>query len=283
MSFVAPDEKAYLRDIEKLTRIKLTEMPLPEDFVVEARRLPLPAKKDVEDAVHGADRGRQGRGGGRPGTGRDGQQRGGRGGERGGEGRPQAAAGHGRNRDEAPRHSEPRRDAPRHEERGSRVATAHVRDEAPRQNGERRPVAIEISGQRPAWVGRAQDGRQGQAPREDRGHRSDQNGQRNVGGRHGESRTGDGRHQGQGRPNFDPLKAYADAAQSTGVEPAPVPKRLRETGQLHTAPRPEGGRNDGSPRPNKPHGQRRFGNGGGRPQGGPAGGGGRRSGAGRSS
>ncbi len=35
-SFVAPDEKPYLRDIEKLTRIKLDVMPLPENFAKEA-------------------------------------------------------------------------------------------------------------------------------------------------------------------------------------------------------------------------------------------------------
>ncbi|MBT2187942.1 DEAD/DEAH box helicase [Sphingobium sp. H33] len=267
MSFVAPDEKPYLRDIEKLTRIKLTEMPLPEDFVVEARRLPLPSKKAVDEAVHGdAGRGRQGRGGGRPGTGRDGQQRGG---ERGGERRTHG--GPGRNRDEAPRHSEPRRDERGRNDHAPRVATAQVRDEAPRHNGERRPVAIEISGQRPAWVNRAQEGRQGHDGRVARDERGGHHGQRNAGGRHGESRNGDGRHQGQGRPGFDPLKVYSDAATSSGGEP--MPKRMRDGVQPQGNPR-----GDGAPRGGKPQGQRRFG-GGGRPQGGN--GGGRRSGAGR--
>jgi len=45
MSFVAPDEKPYLRDIEKLTRVRLEPMNLPEDFVQEARRLPAPSRK----------------------------------------------------------------------------------------------------------------------------------------------------------------------------------------------------------------------------------------------
>jgi ATP-dependent RNA helicase RhlE len=44
-SFVAPDEKAYLRDIEKLTGVKLMMLPLPDDFAKEASRLPLPSKK----------------------------------------------------------------------------------------------------------------------------------------------------------------------------------------------------------------------------------------------
>ncbi|MBO9581806.1 MAG: DEAD/DEAH box helicase [Sphingobium sp.] len=51
MSFVAPDEKPYLRDIEKLTRVKLDIMPLPEDFTREAARLPLPSRKQVQTAV----------------------------------------------------------------------------------------------------------------------------------------------------------------------------------------------------------------------------------------
>ncbi len=45
ISFVAPDERAYLRDIEKLTRVKLTPMQLPENFVREAAKLPAPSRK----------------------------------------------------------------------------------------------------------------------------------------------------------------------------------------------------------------------------------------------
>jgi ATP-dependent RNA helicase RhlE len=50
ISFVAPDEKPYLRDIEKLTRVKLTPMPLPENFLEEARRLPAPARPKPADS-----------------------------------------------------------------------------------------------------------------------------------------------------------------------------------------------------------------------------------------
>jgi ATP-dependent RNA helicase RhlE len=48
LSFVAPDEKPYLRDIEKLTGIKLQAMPLPEGFVSDAAKLPAPAKPAPE-------------------------------------------------------------------------------------------------------------------------------------------------------------------------------------------------------------------------------------------
>jgi ATP-dependent RNA helicase RhlE len=39
ISFVADDEKSYLRDIEKLTRVKPTMMPLPEGFTAEAAKI----------------------------------------------------------------------------------------------------------------------------------------------------------------------------------------------------------------------------------------------------
>ena len=45
VSFVASDEKPYLRDIERLTGVKLMPLPLPEDFAKEAARLPAPRRK----------------------------------------------------------------------------------------------------------------------------------------------------------------------------------------------------------------------------------------------
>ena len=45
IGYCAPDEKAYLRDIEKLTRVKLTPQALPEDFQRQAARLPAPSRK----------------------------------------------------------------------------------------------------------------------------------------------------------------------------------------------------------------------------------------------
>ena len=72
LSFIAPDEKPYLRDIEKLTGVKLTPMPLPEGFREEAAKLPKPAPQRAEEprrhghgqghgqgARHGEPRGEQ--------------------------------------------------------------------------------------------------------------------------------------------------------------------------------------------------------------------------------
>ncbi|MDP3674125.1 MAG: DEAD/DEAH box helicase [Novosphingobium sp.] len=50
ISFVSPDEKAYLRDIEKLTQVKLMPLPLPEGFREAAAKLPAPAAQRREDA-----------------------------------------------------------------------------------------------------------------------------------------------------------------------------------------------------------------------------------------
>lgn len=72
ISFVAPDEKPYLRDIERLTRVKLTQQALPDDFEKQASRLPLPSRKAVQEAVsedgrpaHHQPRGRRAGGEGR--------------------------------------------------------------------------------------------------------------------------------------------------------------------------------------------------------------------------
>jgi ATP-dependent RNA helicase RhlE len=43
-SFVAPDERPYLKDIEKLTGIKLKQVALPADFLALAAKLPAPLK-----------------------------------------------------------------------------------------------------------------------------------------------------------------------------------------------------------------------------------------------
>ena len=57
-----------MRDVEKLTRVKPTELPLPADFMTEAKRLPAPAAASRDDRERDAlgARGRNdGRGGGR--------------------------------------------------------------------------------------------------------------------------------------------------------------------------------------------------------------------------
>ncbi|WP_088310410.1 DEAD/DEAH box helicase [Novosphingobium sp. B 225] len=70
-SFCAPDEKAYLKDIERLTGVKLMPQPLPEDFQKEAARLPLPTRKpaEAEQDARRDERDARGRGGARGGGG----------------------------------------------------------------------------------------------------------------------------------------------------------------------------------------------------------------------
>jgi ATP-dependent RNA helicase RhlE len=68
LAFVSPDERGSMRDIERLTRVKPTELRLPEDFLVEQKRLPLPKAATQDDRERDAlgARGRNdGRGGGR--------------------------------------------------------------------------------------------------------------------------------------------------------------------------------------------------------------------------
>ena len=63
ISFCAPDEKSYLRDIERLTRIKLDPVPLPENFVAQVASMPKPAPEaPVVEQRHsrGGDRGERG-------------------------------------------------------------------------------------------------------------------------------------------------------------------------------------------------------------------------------
>jgi ATP-dependent RNA helicase RhlE len=67
VSFVAPDEKTYIRDIERLTDVKLAQLPLPENFQQEAARLPAPSRKpaEAEQDARREERDARGRGGAR--------------------------------------------------------------------------------------------------------------------------------------------------------------------------------------------------------------------------
>ncbi|MBS0255026.1 MAG: DEAD/DEAH box helicase [Proteobacteria bacterium] len=138
ISFVAPDEKPYLRDIEKLTGVKLAPQSLPEDFLREAARLPAPARRPAGEQAERPAGGR-----GRDGQGRDGQGRGGqRHGERGRPERgPRQRAEHDRARAEA-RAADPRRDMPRGD-RPERTGSDQprraegARHEAPRRDDRR--------------------------------------------------------------------------------------------------------------------------------------------------
>ncbi|MES2493808.1 MAG: DEAD/DEAH box helicase [Pseudomonadota bacterium] len=49
LSYVAPDERPYLRDIEKLTQVKLMPRALPDDFLKLAAALPAPKRVDATE------------------------------------------------------------------------------------------------------------------------------------------------------------------------------------------------------------------------------------------
>ena len=61
-SFCAGDEKPYLRDIERLTRIKLEVVPLPENVVAQVNAMPKPAPARPERDPRAGNRGHSGRG-----------------------------------------------------------------------------------------------------------------------------------------------------------------------------------------------------------------------------
>ena len=76
ISFCAPDEKPYLRDIERLTDIKLMPLPLPDGFLAEAARLPVASRKpdEAEQDARRDARDARGRSGNRGGGDRSGGQ-----------------------------------------------------------------------------------------------------------------------------------------------------------------------------------------------------------------
>ncbi|PEQ12204.1 DEAD/DEAH box helicase [Novosphingobium sp. PC22D] len=160
ISFVAPDERAYLKDIERLTRVRLTPMPLPEDFLAEAARLPKPAQRKPA-----ADNGGQRRSGG-------GKPRG----ERRRDDRP-----HSERREDRPRRDRPRDDRPRSDRpRGDRPSDQQRRDD------HRRDDRAASGGKRESQHGHKRDG---QHRHDDKGEQ----GKRRFGGSGG---TGVGAHKG---------------------------------------------------------------------------------------
>lgn len=163
ISFCAPDEKPYLRDIERLTKVKPDVMPLPENFLADAARLPAPSRRPADeehDARRDHGRGRPGgqrgdggrREGGRSGGGRSegGRSEGGRsqGGRRDGaagprpDRRPDDRATADRNgqdrRREAPRADAPRADNGRHEATGEAATKRRFRPRGPATTGQHR-------------------------------------------------------------------------------------------------------------------------------------------------
>ncbi|MET0310106.1 MAG: DEAD/DEAH box helicase, partial [Sphingomonas sp.] len=82
ISYCADDERPYLRDIERLTRQKVTIDPLPADFVNESNKIkstrsPMPVSRDEQNGRNGRAMQHQGqrRDGQRPGGARDGAPR----------------------------------------------------------------------------------------------------------------------------------------------------------------------------------------------------------------
>ena len=108
ISLCAPDEKAYLRDIERLTSVKLEPVSLPTDFLVEAARLPQPPRRPEGEGErsHGNGRNGQDRRGGQP---RGAPRNAGGGGDAGADGqakrrfRPRGAPGVGQHRSKVTR------------------------------------------------------------------------------------------------------------------------------------------------------------------------------------
>ncbi len=141
VSFVAPDEKPYLRDIEKLTGVKLMPQSLPENFAKEAARLPAPSRKpaELEQDARREERDRRGRGG--PGAGRSGAGRnnnrspGGQ--SRDGQSRDQYARNEHVRKEWAPRERGPVHNPLAHEDR---IAGEH---RPARTDGDRRPARPE--------------------------------------------------------------------------------------------------------------------------------------------
>lgn len=205
ISYVAPDEKAYLRDIQRLTGVKLGAMPLPEDFTQEAARLPAPAKRKPAEP-HGRG---GGRGGPRGRTGGRGDERRGPQSERRG-GRPQR----GQRRQEAPSGYDPihaERDAERPQRADRARGERPRRDDRPRrdnlrsdfQRGERRrderprhdrPFGERPRGERSQGEHRHGDSRRNEHPRSERPRGERPRGERPQGERrHSEKRHGEGR------------------------------------------------------------------------------------------
>ncbi|HZG33824.1 MAG TPA: DEAD/DEAH box helicase, partial [Sphingopyxis sp.] len=59
ISFVAPDERTYLRDVERVTRTKSEPMPLPEGFNEMVRNLPKPVQPPRDTGSKGRNPQRQ--------------------------------------------------------------------------------------------------------------------------------------------------------------------------------------------------------------------------------
>ncbi len=106
ISFVADDERSYLRAIERITKVKCDIVPLPEGFSEMVRNLPKPTARNEKPAQPQRERDNAPRGdrrGGAPREGREGE-----------------AAGERTRNDRGPRHSAQGDRGPRHSAQGDR-------------------------------------------------------------------------------------------------------------------------------------------------------------------
>ncbi|AZI34569.1 putative helicase [Caenibius tardaugens NBRC 16725] len=236
VSFVAPDEKPYLRDIERLTRVKLTQQSLPEDFEKQASRLPLPSRKQVQEAV--AEDGRpahhQARGRGRDGQRGDGRQRDG---------------------ERAPRQRQERGPAK------ARTDRTHIRSDRLPGGGEDRAARPQQSrsrddrSARPERVGRPEQGqRTGERGYGERSYGERSHGERSHAPRGDrmprENNRRDGAPREGGQRDGGPRdNARRDGGRRDGPRQDGARREGGRTGQGHGGPRNAGGGNAGGQRP----------------------------------
>ena len=194
-SFCAPDEKAYLKDIERLTDVKLMPMPLPEDFQKEAARLPLPSRKPAEAEQDARREARDARGrGGQGGRGRNNNR------SPGGQSRD------GQSRDQHHRNERVREEWAPREQRGPVFNPLAAEEREARQFGvmpkagaktaERRPAPT--GDRRPVRQGERREGPQGERRAAPHGDRRP-GGDRRDGGRNDGNRGGQSQFRGKSR------------------------------------------------------------------------------------
>jgi ATP-dependent RNA helicase RhlE len=249
ISFVAPDEKPYLRDIERLTRVKLDQQPLPDDFAKQASRLPLPSRKAVQEAVSedGRPAHHQPRGRGRDGQRGDGRQRDG---------------------ERAPRQRQEGRSDGRSEgrqERGparARTDRTHIRSDRLPGGGEERaarpqqPRSRDDRGARPERAARPEQGQRsgergyGERSHAPRGDRAPRDGGRSDGARReGAARHDGGRGEGARHEGARHEGPRHDGGRREGQRSDGGRREGGRTGQGHGGPRNAGGGNAGGQRP----------------------------------
>ena len=198
-SFCAPDEKAYLKDIERLTGVKLDPMPLPEDFQKEAARLPLPSRKpaEAEQDVRREERDARGRGG-------QGKRNNGRNNNRS----PGGQSRDGQSRDQYHRNERVRQEWAPREQRGPVFNPLAAEEREAREFGMMPKAGAKTADRRPAGQGERRQGPQGDRRPVRQGERRDGPQGERRGQPQGERRgapQGERRHapQGDRRPGGD--------------------------------------------------------------------------------